>query len=759
MANLPFKINIETTAGREVSYFTSSLAESTENNITAVTLVDRINTMNSSSYTSSAQAPSSFITSRNFGTAANIWLSASVDGDGDAGAVVFTHTDSDDTAQRLKKYRFFGTKVCNVLGFPEGQWIYPQNFILDDTPGGDNYFSGDVAATNLNLTRGFTMANTATVRSNLRFATTSGSGADLFVQFTTGSGAFQTNALLLGYDTDTNRYVLNGGGASGVDKLYIDAGNGDLQSLTATHTRVTSSRYKVYNEIHGNASPGSEGVIPQRINLNSTQGLIQLISQYNSNVTMIMNSFSDPGSIVLNYAGVNCDIQIRGDNENNLLFTDASTDRVGIGTNAPTSRLHIKETSNDENAITFEDDSNIGYIGMANDSDFIHIGEGSDVTANQKLTVDLANTRVGINNATPSYPLDVNGNGRVDSLYVQDSIVHDGDTNTGIAFTGDQIDFVCGGITMLTLDESTNDKIVFNEGGGNVDFRVESDTIQNMIDMDAGKNTVAIGADATDTYGSSLEVYGHGNNWATLIETDNEHGDHILIRNTVVANPPTTAHVIQAIGSGNGVYYEVQGDGSGGSQVNTSFTSGHDTCCVDDDAIIPGLLVETTGEMWAKSTSSFQIALPFTKLCQSNGSKNVFGVIDGELAAPWITGSTNPQSSSYIPYVKGDYLLKPSFMGYAQFFPTGSGNRHLHTNSIGEGSMWVTNHNGEIENGDYIESSVIKGYGRKQNDDIMRSKTVAKCLENIDWSNVSDTITYSGSAYKKYLTAVTFHCG
>ena len=254
MANLPFKINIETTAGREVSYFTSSLAESTENNITAVTLVDRINTMNSSSYTSSAQAPSSFITSRNFGTAANIWLSASVDGDGDAGAVVFTHTDSDDTAQRLKKYRFFGTKVCNVLGFPEGQWIYPQNFILDDTPGGDNYFSGDVAATNLNLTRGFTMANTATVRSNLRFATTSGSGADLFVQFTTGSGAFQTNALLLGYDTDTNRYVLNGGGASGVDKLYIDAGNGDLQSLTATHTRVTSSRYKVYNEIHGNAS-------------------------------------------------------------------------------------------------------------------------------------------------------------------------------------------------------------------------------------------------------------------------------------------------------------------------------------------------------------------------------------------------------------------------------------------------------------------------------------------------------------------------
>jgi len=73
--------------------------------------------------------------------------------------------------------------------------------------------------------------------------------------------------------------------------------------------------------------------------------------------------------------------------------------------------------------------------------------------------------------------------------------------------------------------------------------------------------------------------------------------------------------------------------------------------------------------------------------------------------------------------------------------------------------MWVTNHNGNIENGDYIESSVIKGYGRKQDDDILRSKTVAKCTEAINWTEVTSSIQYSGSAYKKYLTAVTFHCG
>ena len=68
MANLPFKINIETTAGREVSYFTSSLALSTENNISASVIVDRINNISSASYTSSVLEPTSFNTSHPFDT-------------------------------------------------------------------------------------------------------------------------------------------------------------------------------------------------------------------------------------------------------------------------------------------------------------------------------------------------------------------------------------------------------------------------------------------------------------------------------------------------------------------------------------------------------------------------------------------------------------------------------------------------------------------------------------------------------------------
>jgi hypothetical protein len=47
-------------------------------------------------------------------------------------------------------------------------------------------------------------------------------------------------------------------------------------------------------------------------------------------------------------------------------------------------------------------------------------------------------------------------------------------------------------------------------------------------------------------------------------------------------------------------------------------------------------------------------------------------------------------------------------------------------NSVGEGAIWVSNKNGPLDNGDYICSSSILGYGQKQTSDQMQSYTVAK---------------------------------
>ena len=53
---------------------------------------------------------------------------------------------------------------------------------------------------------------------------------------------------------------------------------------------------------------------------------------------------SGTNGIIFNEGGANIDVRIEGDTDANLIFSDASTDRVGIGTNLPEVKLHVKGT-------------------------------------------------------------------------------------------------------------------------------------------------------------------------------------------------------------------------------------------------------------------------------------------------------------------------------------------------------------------------------------------------------------------------------
>ena len=64
----------------------------------------------------------------------------------------------------------------------------------------------------------------------------------------------------------------------------------------------------------------------------------------------------------------------------------------------------------------------------------------------------------------------------------------------------------------------------------------------------------------------------------------------------------------------------------------------------------------------------------------------------------------------------------------------GNPNRNLNNknriivNGCGEGAICVANTNGNIENGDYIQTSDLLGYGEKQDDDLHRNYTIAKAV-------------------------------
>ena len=88
----------------------------------------------------------------------------------------------------------------------------------------------------------------------------------------------------------------------------------------------------------------------------------------------------------------------------------------------------------------------------------------------------------------------------------------------------------------------------------------------------------------------------------------------------------------------------------------------------------------------------------------------------------------------------------------------------LLVNSLGEGAIWISNYNGNLENGDYITTSVIPGIGMKQDDDLLHNYTVAKITQDCNFNTSSstydcETFTHNGTTYKKAFVGCTYHCG
>jgi len=128
---------------------------------------------------------------------------------------------------------------------------------------------------------------------------------------------------------------------------------------------------------------------------------------------------------------------------------------------------------------------------------YINNDNNSDVRFDgNTLAVDATNNRVGVGTTTPDYDLDVEGNiGHDQYMY------HNGDNNTYWRFTNnDQIRIQAGGRRMLDFIEGTNDYAVFNEGGQDIDFRVESDNQVNQFFIDGADDRIGIRTNAPTSF-------------------------------------------------------------------------------------------------------------------------------------------------------------------------------------------------------------------------------------------------------------------
>ena len=197
-----------------------------------------------------------------------------------------------------------------------------------------------------------------------------------------------------------------------------------------------------------------------------------------------------------------------------------------------------------------------------------------------------------------------------------------------------------------------------------------------------------------------------------------------------------------------------------------NFTGQHNVLPAEGAGIVEnlvehvGLIVRSTGEYcrfdepslsWISGSNSITIseALPRVELTTTPNDKSAFGVI------------SNMPNEYLVSTENGEYEQDQD--GIAKGF----GNiqqEQVRINSIGEGAVWIVNANGNLENGDYITSSALSGYGMKQADDLLHNYTVAKITQNCSFDLNStaykcEEFESGGETYRKAFVGCTYHCG
>lgn len=288
----------------------------------------------------------------------------------------------------------------------------------------------------------------------------------------------------------------------------------------------------------------------------------------------------------------------------------------------------------------------------------------------------------------------------------------------------------------LSLDASTNEDIIFKENTA-VIAAFDNSVSTNPLVL-AGTSSTAVTPDVGtrlytqfDTGGTVGQIWVE--NTAALLTTSSAR--LMTLEFSGRASPQSAQRFIDFHDSSGSIGY-ISGDGAGGVTYQT-FTGAHVSHTAnwgyEDDVYyeliagdkvfyLPGMILVSTG---IKNQNGYAVEVT---LAAQEGDKAVIGVY------------TN-------------YDIQHNLAHFDANKPT------VNYNALGDGFVLVSNKSGDIQNGDLIQSSVIRGYGELQPDDIFRSKTVAKCTQNIDWQSITDTVEHDGVQYKYALVSCTYHCG
>jgi len=476
-SNYDFRVLINTVSGSNFSYGTASLVSVQPNTSLVVntnTMVDKINTMkqinvfNGKTHTTASSLFKSFdigtptFFSGSTGVDTNYqYLSASIKGNSESGSILF-HANDTPTAggDFIKRYKFFGNKVCNVLGVPENYWIYADKFRLTNTGSEQNYISGDVLAQSLHLKDNFAISNAGAIESDLPMK--HAKDTDRWLKWTDVSSSIPQNDMLIGYSNQSDEYMIRMQNnknliisssaitASGDFKVEGDTqvnGNITTSGIISSSTTIASNIYNsngvgilthdIFSDttIFGNTQKASQ--------INGTNIKFTAPITASGNISGSSTTTASFGNLEINGAGealleVQGNVSASGDihlgkslhintglntseannhivinnkinDENGILFISQSTPYVESVTNAL--RIGFSTAGSNNNFFIYDHLQLKTILNYNRDNGFIQINNGeSNVTAlNSKVVIGNSATADALDE-TPSEILTVSGN-------------------------------------------------------------------------------------------------------------------------------------------------------------------------------------------------------------------------------------------------------------------------------------------------------------------------------------------------------------
>ncbi len=387
----------------------------------------------------------------------------------------------------------------------------------------------------------------------------------------------------------------------------------------------------------------------------------------------------------------------------NTLFVDASANSVGIGDSTPLYPLDVAGSGRFTG--TLYANSSLYVNSLANISGDLNAGSGV-------LFVDQSLGRVGLNDTSPSYSLDVAGTGRFTStLYASNRVefTYTGDASgtagTGVLEIGNSLRL--DGNEIIT--NTGTPLYINNDNGGDVRFDVDTLAVDATNDR-VGINTTSPTADLQVIgdgafSGNLFGNYVYGNN-GSMSQNWTVNGDtYSGGRLTVSVPSDTPVYVNRRINDGYLIYLQQDSTYVGGIYVSGStvtyytFTGSHPAWT--DQDIEKGWLVSMTGE---------------NRLMTEGGTEPIYGV-----------KTTTVENDNK---VLGSYLAKPSGEDI---------DRDMHNvMAVGNGFVWVVDEGRDIEVGDFLISSSTAGHARLDSGEYPVSHIVAMASEDVAWSAVTD---------------------